>query len=184
MRYQQLPVDSLVPYARNARTHSAAQIEHLAAAIEEFGFLNPVVVTAAGGILAGHGRVLAAKRLGMATVPCIRADHLSEPQQRAYILADNRITEMGGWDDEMLRAELVDLGELGVDLDITGFDLDLDDNDEPTPAPDPEPPQGIRVPIMIETTRGDYKRFGEWKKRLGTKDNAAALAALLEIASV
>ena len=114
-------VADLIPYARNARTHSDAQVAQVAASIREFGWTNPVLIDPAGGIIAGHGRVLAARKLGMDKVPCITLGHLTDTQRRAYILADNKLALNAGWDDEMLRLELTDLQEMGADLGLIGF---------------------------------------------------------------
>jgi hypothetical protein len=111
-----------VPYASNARTHSAAQIAQIATSIREFGFTNPVLVDGEQGIIAGHGRVLAARELGMDQIPTIELAYLSETQRQAYIIADNKLAENAGWDQEMLRLELGDLKSLGFDLTLTGFD--------------------------------------------------------------
>ena len=119
-----IQIDALIPYARNSRTHSDAQVAQIAASIKEFGFTNPVLIDAGGGIIAGHGRVLAARKLGMTDVPCIRLDHLTDAQKRAYVIADNRLALNSGWDTEMLKVEFADLQELGFDLELTGFDLD------------------------------------------------------------
>ena len=115
----------LKPYARNARTHSAKQIAEIAASIRTFGFNNPVLIDKADVIIAGHGRVEAAKQLGLATVPIIRLEHLSEAQKRAYILADNKLAEKAGWDREILAIELQNLIEIDLDFDIsvTGFEM-------------------------------------------------------------
>jgi ParB-like chromosome segregation protein Spo0J len=115
-------LDSLVPYAKNPRTHSDEQIAQIAASIREFGFTNPILIDSRQGIIAGHGRLAAAKELGLEKVPCIDLSHLSEAQKRAYIIADNKLALNAGWDDELLRLELTDLKELGVNLDLTGFD--------------------------------------------------------------
>lgn len=115
-------VEDLIPYARNARTHSPEQIQRIAGSIKEFGFLNPVVISNDGGILAGHGRVMAAQKLGLKEVPCVIESHLTEAQKRAYILADNRLALDAGWDEEMLKVELTDLrDEFNFDLDLIGF---------------------------------------------------------------
>lgn len=114
-------VESLVPYAKNARQHSDAQIAQIAGSIKAFKFRSPIVVTSDGGIVCGHGRVLAARKLGMKEVPCVYADDLSENERRAYILADNKIAENATWDQEMLNIELDDLFALGFDLQIAGF---------------------------------------------------------------
>jgi DNA modification methylase len=122
--YNTARVDALVPYARNARTHSDAQVARIAASIREFGWTNPILVDGDRGVIAGHGRLLAARKLGMAEVPVIELSHLSEAQKRAYILADNRLALDAGWDEELLRIELGDLRDLGFDLDLTGFGAD------------------------------------------------------------
>lgn len=119
--YKTFNVADLIPYARNSRTHSEAQITKIAASIKEFGFLNPVIVDGENGIVAGHGRVMAAKKLGMDEVPVVEANHLTEAQRRAYVIADNRLALDAGWDEEMLRVEFAELGELGFDPLITGF---------------------------------------------------------------
>ena len=115
------PVERLVPYARNARTHSDEQIAQIAASIVEFGFNNPVLVDTNAGIIAGHGRLLAARKLRLEHVPVVVLDHLSETQKRAYILADNRISENAGWDGDTLAAELGELQAADWRLDLLGF---------------------------------------------------------------
>ena len=122
-------VDDLVPYARNARIHSTSQISLLRSSLREFGFVNPVLIDQAGNIIAGHGRILAAKAEGMTEVPCVLVEHLSDAQRRAYILADNRLAEMSGWDLDMVSIELGDIRDAGLDLTLTGFseaDLELE----------------------------------------------------------
>jgi DNA modification methylase len=116
------PLDRLIPYARNARTHSEDQVAQIAASIVEFGWLNPVLVDDAGNVIAGHGRLLAARKLGLDSVPVIRAFHLTPAQVRAYRLADNRLAELSGWNEEMLAAELAALRDEDVDLGLLGFD--------------------------------------------------------------
>jgi DNA modification methylase len=111
----------LIPYARNPRTHTDAQVAQIAASIREFGWTNPILVDGASGIIAGHGRVLAARKLGLERVPVIELAHMSEAQKRAYVLADNQLALNAGWDDELLRLELADLSELGFDLGLIGF---------------------------------------------------------------
>jgi len=145
MTIEHLKTSDLIPYARNAKKHDASQVAKLAGSIREFGFNNPVLIDKDNGIIAGHGRVLAAQSLALETVPCIRLGHLTETQRRAYILADNRLAEIGGgWDEEMLKLELADLGELDVDLEAIGFgaedlaDLDMEDESE-TSDVDAEP---------------------------------------------
>ena len=122
--YKTVQIDELIPYARNSRTHSDDQVAQIAASIKEFGFLNPIIIDGDNGIIAGHGRVLAAQRLGLTELPCIEASHLTDAQRKAYVIADNKLALNAGWDDELLRVELDELGELGFDLELTGFSLD------------------------------------------------------------
>src|SRR6202041_1136800 len=114
-------IDKLIPWARNPRTHSDAQIAQIAASIAEFGFNNPILVDTKAGIIAGHGRLLAARKLGLTEVPVIVLDHLTEAQKRAYIIADNQLALNAGWDDELLRAELAALQAEDFSLDVIGF---------------------------------------------------------------
>jgi ParB-like chromosome segregation protein Spo0J len=123
-KIEQIAVDALIPYARNSRKHSEAQVAQIAGSIREFGFTNPVLIDAENGIIAGHGRIMAAQKLGLAEVPCIRLDHLTETQRKAYIIADNKLALNSGWDETMLALELADLRELDFDLNLTGFDGD------------------------------------------------------------
>lgn len=120
--YYLADIGTLVPYARNARTHSPEQVAQIAASIREFAFLSPVVTTKDGTILCGHGRFYAAQKLGLKKIPCIREDHLTEAQRRAYIIADNKLSLNAGWDEEMLRVELSDLKGEDFDVSLTGFD--------------------------------------------------------------
>lgn len=122
--YKPRAVAELIPYARNARTHSDAQVAQIAASIREFGFTNPLLVDAERNVIAGHGRLLAARKLGLTEVPTLELAHLSEAQRRAYVIADNRLALSAGWDDDLLRLELGELQADGFDLALTGFDLD------------------------------------------------------------
>ena len=142
--YKTANTADLVPYARNSRTHSAAQVDKIAASIREFGFLSPIITDGKNGIVAGHGRILAAQKLGLDVLPTIDAKHLTEAQKRAYIIADNRLALDAGWDDELLKIELQDLDSLNFDLSLTGFELDelADLFDEPDFAPGTEGEQG------------------------------------------
>ena len=117
-------IEALIPYVNNSRTHSDAQIAQIAASIREFGWTNPVLIDGENGIIAGHGRVLAARKLGLTEVPVIELVHMSEAQRRAYIIADNKLAENAGWDDELLRLELGALRDLDFDLSLTGFEID------------------------------------------------------------
>ena len=153
LAYQQIEIEkvnvsALIPYARNPRTHADEQVVQIAASIREFGFTNPVLIDESGGIIAGHGRVMAARKIGLAEVPCIRLMHLTDTQKRAYVIADNKIALNSGWDNEMLKLELSDLKGLDFDLDRTGFSMDeinallADKGTEGLTDPDdvPEPP--------------------------------------------
>lgn len=117
-----LPIEALIPYARNARTHSDEQVAQVAASIREFGFTNPVLVSAENDIIAGHGRVMAARKLGLEKVPCIRLAHLTETQRRAYVLADNKLALNSGWDEQILKLELENLKQEDFDLSFIGFE--------------------------------------------------------------
>ena len=121
-KFELVSIDKLVPYANNARTHSPAQINKLRSSLREFGFINPVIIDRDFGIIAGHGRVLAAREEGISEVPCVYADHLTEAQKKAYIIADNRMALDAGWDEEMLRIEIESLQADAFDLALTGFD--------------------------------------------------------------
>ena len=122
MKIEQISTENLIPYARNSRTHSPEQVAQIAGSIREFGSTNPILIDAENGIIAGHGRVMAARKLGLEKVPCIRLSHLTETQRRAYVIADNKLALNAGWDEEMLALELSDLREMDFDLELTGFD--------------------------------------------------------------
>ncbi len=121
-RFEQVNIERLIPYARNARTHSKEQVLQLRSSLREFGFVNPIIVDKDFNIIAGYGRILAAKAEGMADVPCVFVEHLTDAQKKAYILADNRLAMNAGWDEELLALEFADLKDLGFDLELTGFD--------------------------------------------------------------
>ncbi len=123
-RIEVWPADKLVPYDKNPRTHSTEQVSQIAASIAEFGFLNPILVDTAAGIIAGHGRLQAAKQLGLAQVPVVVLDHLTEAQKRAYVIADNKLALNAGWDEDLLRAEMVALSAENFDLPVIGFSDD------------------------------------------------------------
>lgn len=120
---QEVTLTKLVPYAKNAKIHGTGQVEKLKKSISEFGFLSPCIIDRDFNIIAGHGRVMAAKELGMEKVPCVFAEGLTDEQRRAYILADNRLGELGEWDMDLVISELEDLKELDFDIDLTGFEL-------------------------------------------------------------
>lgn len=121
LKLRYVALDALIPYARNSRTHSEEQVAQIAASLKEFGFTNPVLVDGENGIIAGHGRVLAARKLGMSEVPTIDLSHLTEAQRRAYVIADNKLAEAAGWDSGLLSIEVADLTEQGFDVGVLGF---------------------------------------------------------------
>lgn len=178
-KLQQVPVNKLVPYERNAKTHSAEQVEKIKASIEEFGFVSPILIDGEFNIIAGHGRVLAAKELGMDKVPAVFVEGLTEAQRRAYIIADNKLTELGGWDMEMVRAELQELDGEGFDTDITGFELeaitvteDMGSDYEEVPGDDYE-----EVPARVR--RGEIWQLGEHRLMCGDSTNRDDVIALM-----
>ena len=118
---QRRSIDSLTPYARNSRTHSDEQVAQIAASIKEWGFTNPILIEPDGGIIAGHGRFMAAQRLGLTDVPCMVADGWTDAQKRAYIIADNKLALNAGWDNEMLAVEFGELQDVGFDISLVGF---------------------------------------------------------------
>ena len=129
-RYELVPVGELIPYVNNARTHSDEQIAKLQSSIREFGFVNPVLTDGNKNIIAGHGRVEAAKREGISEVPCVFVEHLTDAQKRAYILADNRLAELAGWNIELLNMELLDL-EANFDMTDFGFEINEPTGEKP-----------------------------------------------------
>jgi DNA modification methylase len=185
---EQLPLAALTPYAKNARTHSAAQLAQLVASIQQFGFTNPVLIDAQGGIVAGHGRYLAAQQLGLATVPCLRLAHLTEVQKRAYILADNQLALGAGWDEDLLALELSALSLDGFDLGLTGFDgeeLDrlLNGLDVPGPVregdtePQTDRAEELRVKWGVET--GQLWQMGHHRLLCGDSTRADDVARVM-----
>lgn len=180
--YKTVALSTLVPYARNSRTHSEEQVAQIAASIREFGFLNPIIVDGDHGIIAGHGRVLAAQRLGIDTLPCVEASHLTDAQRRAYVIADNKLALNAGWDDELLRVELDDLGEMGFDLELTGFSLD----EIEALQVDPEPEEGLtdedavpEAPEVPVTVEGDVWTLGHHRLMCGDSTAVNAMERLV-----
>lgn len=175
-------VEKLIPYARNSRTHSDEQVAQICGSIKEFGFTNPVLIDGEGVIIAGHGRTIAAQRLNMKEVPCLRLDYLTEAQKKAYVIADNKLALNAGWDDEMLALELGDLRDLDFDLSLTGFDDDelnkllveavnegLVDEDEAPPPPE-EPVSRL----------GDIWQLGSHRVMCGDSTSIDAVDKLME----
>ena len=161
MKIESRPISQLIPYVRNARTHSGDQIAQIAGSIAEFGFVNPVLIGADDVIIAGHGRVLAAEKLGLAEVPVIVLSHLSESQRRALVIADNRIAENAGWDEAMLKAEIAALHEDAFDLDLLGF---------------AEEELGRLLDGLDSDTDGDVAAGGEPSSDAATETGRATLA--------
>lgn len=172
---------SLIPYARNSRTHSDAQVAKIAASIREFGFLNPIIVDGENGIIAGHGRLMAAQKLGLAEVPVVEASHLTEAQKRAYVIADNRLALDAGWDNDMLKVELADLKMDGFDLALTGFEFDELGKllAEPTEGLTDEDavPEAPAVPVTVE---GDVWVLGRHRLMCGDSTSIDAVERLLD----
>ena len=174
-------VETLIPYARNSRTHSDEQVTKIASSIKEFGFLNPIIIDGDNGIIAGHGRVMAAKKLGLKDVPCIEASHLTEAQKRAYVIADNRLALDAGWDNDMLKIELQELDDLDFDLSLTGFDpkeLDAFLAQEPTDGLTDEDavPDAPAVPVTVE---GDVWVLGRHRLMCGDSTSIDAVEKLM-----
>ena len=180
------PVERLVPYAKNARTHSAEQVAQIAASIVEFGFNNPILVDSNSGIVAGHGRLLAARKLGLAVVPVVVLDHLSETQRRAYIIADNKLALNAGWDDALLAEALREIQVEGLDLALVGFSDDeldslLAEGDEPEAAEDSE--EDIpEAPAAAVTRPGDVWLIGKHRLICGDCRDANVIRTLLQTA--
>ena len=180
-KIEQLQVDDLIPYATNSRTHSPDQVAQIAASMVEFGWTNPVLIDARGTIVAGHGRVMAARKLGMETVPCIRLGHLSPAQVRAYVIADNKLALNAGWDEAMLKAELDILKEDGFDIGLTGFSeeelaelLDvqvIEGNTDPDRVPEP--------PADAVTKPGDVWLLGKHRVMCGDSADVLSVEKLM-----
>lgn len=182
-------VNDLIPYARNARTHSDEQVTRIASSIKEFGFTNPILIDGDNGILCGHGRLAAAKKLGLREVPTIELSGMTDAQKRAYILADNKLALDAGWDESFLKLELKELEAIGADLDLTGFDdeeltalLADDEGDEFPELPDNDLPS--RTMMLNFKTEDEFQRFNtlleEAKDRSGLSGNAETCLYMAE----
>ena len=165
------PTDKLIPYARNSRTHNDEQIAQIVASIKEFGFTNPILIGGDDVIIAGHGRLLAAQRMGLKEVPVIRLPHLSETQRKALVIADNKIALNAGWDEEMLAMEMKELSELDFDLDILGFSeeelKELNTFGEAAPEPQTEEDEIPELPTEAITKPGDIWILGNHRLLCG-----------------
>lgn len=210
MNIEMIETIKLVPYANNARIHEDAQIAMLAKSIVAYGFNNPVLIDAGGGIIAGHGRVVAARQAGLKEVPCIRLAHLTEAQKRAYIIADNKLAEQSRWDFGILADEVRELmdedgltaellafndgeldklfGEFTDDIDETPLDANaaaqISPETEVTAAPTSSKAPAMLAPVLINLTQADMKRWREIKKANGLDDNTAAFRRLVGIEEV
>lgn len=182
-RIEHWSLDKLLPYVRNARLHSDEQVAQIAASIAEFGFVNPCLVGADGVLVAGHGRLAAARKLGLTTVPVVVLDHLTPTQRRALVLADNRLAELATWDDALLRVELEALQDEGFDLDLTGFDADaladLLAGEEPEHEGQTEDDAVPDVPEEPVSQPGDVWLLGPHRLVCGDATTAEAFALLL-----
>ena len=175
-----LALDALVPYARNSRTHSPEQVAQIAASIREFGFTNPVLIDDAGGIIAGHGRVLGARAVGLLAVPCLRLAGLSEAQKRAYVIADNKLALNAGWDEDLLREEMEFLNSQNFDLSLTGFNFieiealeaELLEAKDPDAVPD--------LPKEPKTQTGDVWVMGQHRLVCGDSTSLSTLDRLMQ----
>ena len=180
------PLDSLVGYLRNARTHSDEQVAEITGSIREFGWTNPILVDGDNGVIAGHGRLLAARKLGLTDAPVIELAHLTETQRRAYILADNKLAMNAGWDNDLLALELGDLKDAGFDLDLTGFAGDeidgllesvtIDDEAEKEDGSADEMPEATIDPVV---RYGDLWRLGDHRLLCGDSTNLADVARVM-----
>ena len=171
-----------MPYARNSRTHDDAQVAQIAASIREFGFTNPVLIDAQGGIIAGHGRVLAARKLKLEQVPCIMLDHLTDTQRRAYVIADNRLALGSAWDNEMLKLELDDLKLEGFDLELTGFSLEDLEAMEPEQIPEGLTDEDAVPDVQVEPVSklGDVWLMGKHRVCCGDSTSVDAFDVLMD----
>ena len=180
--FKLVSVDKLVPYQNNARTHSPEQINKLRSSLREFGFINPIIIDKDYGIIAGHGRLLAAKEEGMTEVPCVFADHLTEAQKKAYIIADNRMAMDAGWDEELLRVEIEALQADAFDLTLTGFDekelSKLFDDGNETEDDDFDVGEELKKPVFSRA--GDVWTLGRHRLVCGDSTKAETYETLME----
>lgn len=182
MQIKKVEVEKLIPYVRNSRTHSDAQVAQIAASIKEFGWTNPILVDGENGIIAGHGRLLAARKLGAKDVPVIELAHLTESQKRAYVIADNQLAMNAGWDTAMLTLELADLKESEFDLDLIGFDAK-----ELEKLLEPEQVEGLTdedavpdAPEEPKTKLGDIYQLGNHRLMCGDSTSIDAVEKLMD----
>ena len=177
-----LPVDELIPYVNNARTHSPEQINKLRASLREFGFINPVIIDKDKNIIAGHGRVMAAREEGIKEVPCVLVDYLTEAQKKAYILADNRMALDAGWDEEMLRVEIESLQGADFDVSLTGFSDDeiahIFDEETEAKEDDFNVEEELQKPVFSKA--GDLWQLGKHRVLCGDSTKPETYAQLMD----
>ena len=179
-----VPLEKLVPYVNNARTHSPEQVMKLRSSLREFGFINPVIIDRAYNVIAGHGRVLAAKEEGIMEIPCVFVDHLTEAQKKAYILADNRMALDAGWDEKLLRIEIESLQGADFDVSLTGFgedeiaDLFAGDGEKDVKDDDFDLSAALEKAAFVE--RGDIWTVGRHRLMCGDATSAEDVAALMD----
>jgi DNA modification methylase len=176
------PVADLIPYVRNSRTHSDAQVAQIAASIKEFGWTNPILIDGENGIIAGHGRLLAARKLGQDKVPVIELAHMTEAQKRAYVIADNQLAMNAGWDTALLTLELVDLKDQGFDLELLGFDpSELDKLLEPEQLEGLTDEDSVpETPVEPKTKLGDIYQLGNHRLMCGDSTSIDAVEKLMD----
>ena len=181
---QLVPISKLVPYVNNARTHSPEQVMKLRSSLREFGFINPIIIDRDYGIIAGHGRLLAAKEEDITEVPCVFVDYLTEAQKKAYILADNRMAMDAGWDEELLRVEIEALQGEAFDVSLTGFDekelADLFKDGSDSDAEDDDYDLSAALEKAAFVKRGDIWTVGRHRLMCGDATSAEDVAALMD----
>lgn len=182
MQYYLADVNDLIPYIRNARTHSESQIAQIAASIKEFGFLSPILIAEDNTILAGHGRLAAARKLGLTKVPCVKESHLTETQRRAYIIADNKLSLNAGWDEDILAIELSELQGADFDLDLLGFDeselASIFEDDKEVEDDDFDVEEELNKPCFSKA--GDIWKLGRHRLICGDSTKEETYKSLME----
>ncbi len=182
MQIKTVPVEKLIPYVKNSRTHSDGQVAQIAASIKEFGWTNPILVDGESGVIAGHGRLLAARKLGQKEVPVIELAHMTESQKRAYVIADNQIAMNAGWDTTLLSLELADLKEQGFEMDVLGFDpKELDNLLEPEQVDGLTDEDAVpETPVEPKTKLGDIYQLGNHRLMCGDSTSIDAVEKLMD----
>ena len=182
MQIKTVSVEKLIPYVKNSRTHSDGQVAQIAASIKEFGWTNPILVDGESGVIAGHGRLLAARKLGQKEVPVIELAHMTESQKRAYVIADNQLAMNAGWDTTLLSLELADLKEQGFEMDVLGFDpKELDNLLEPEQVDGLTDEDAVpETPVEPKTKLGDIYQLGNHRLMCGDSTSIDAVEKLMD----